>query len=283
MNGIPEYREMGRGVFYWPDRLFILAVAGVFWGITNLFCRITVRGRENIPKEGRILFLLNHPSYLGIFATIFAVFWPWVLGKRMDMIPINVGKTKYTNVPLWSWVLRHLNVMALPAKGNGEIRSQIVRRQVWILTKLQNCALFLFPEGTRTEVGQHLGAFRPGVGRIVAEARPRIVFVYDRGSEKAWSKDRKLPCLPIAWWHGVPYPRRFPVTIDISKPISSINGSLTRLSQVCGSVSLEESGQPVASYIRDLFWSFIVARHPVLLAVEPVNPCVHYYDRSLLL
>jgi len=276
MDKIADYREPGRGLmFWWLDRLLILAIAVFLWSVTHLFYRVTVHGKDNVPKGGRILFLVNHPSYFGIFATIFAVFWPWVLGRRMDMIPVIIAKEKYVNVPLWRWLLLHFNVLSLPEQK--EIRSQIVKRQVWLLTQLRSCAHWIYPEGTRTEQDQHLGQFRPGVGRVVAEARPQVVFVYDYGSGQVWPKGRTLPRLPIRWFGPIPLPRRFPLEIRIFHPIDA-NDKKTGLYQVCQSVSLEESGEPVAGYLRDLMWWGVTSFYPQLAQVEPASKRIFWED-----
>ncbi len=220
-----------------------------------------------MPHFGQILCIANHPSTIGIFAGLVAVFWPWVI-KFMEMVPVIVAKWKYVR---WTGPLRlilfHFNVIAVRDKTEVGKRKAVVRAEVDVLTNTDNCALWLFAEGTRTEFeNELLGRFNPGVGRVVAEARPTIVFVWDQGSSLACPKG-SWPRWQIKWLRGfIPLPCRQLVTISISRPISAADPT-THLYWLCQQGKPEEVAQKVADYLHDLCWGFAVSNHPELTSL----------------
>ena len=263
-----NFPQLGKGVIFGLiDRALLLAIVIVVYVFTRIFCKVKVSGKGHFPRHGRVLVLANHPSVIGIFATMYGVFWPWVF-LRIKMFPYNVGRQKYLKPlprPL-RWLVRHFQVTELPDKdaSSRATRSQIVRTEVELLTQKRDCALWLFPEGTRTPAEEYLAAFRPGIGRVVAEAFQagsdfQTVFVCDKGSKDIWPKGQKLPNWPVRFWHGIPYPCRFPVELLISRPFH-LNSS-REFRQICQDSSLEEVGQPVADYLHALFLIWLNAKH----------------------
>jgi len=237
-------------VFWWLDRMLILIMAALFFGFTRIFCRITVEGQQRVPRRGRVMFLANHPSYIGIFAVIYAVLWPWILWPGgLRMVPAALAKDKYK--PLW-WILTwRFNIIGVPPKQDKAGRSRVVARVIDYLGQ-PNCSVWNFPSGTRDEAPGQSQPFNPGVGRMVAQTKPKVVFVGEIGSAEVWSKGQSLPNWQWRFWYGIPLPRRRSVRIYISNPIDPANCQ-TRLYQICQSQPLDQVGQPVAEYLQLLF------------------------------
>ena len=249
--------------------------------ISKLLCKVEIRGQENIPHQGQVLFLLRHRSYLGVFLVETAMFYPWVL-QNMAMFPMNVAKDKHVRafehlpvvgLSIGNWLTKHFNVLRLPEKAatSRETRSAIIDTEVKALVDRPNCSLVLFLTGTRDKPGEEgLPDFLPGIGRIVAETLPKIVFVWDQDTAAVWPGGKKLPRLVIRWWHGIPILSRHRVVITISQPIDA-NDPQATLQQICGSQPIEKVGRPVATYLRDLCWAWAVQQHPELENVAVAN------------
>ena len=61
----------------WPRRRFIRGVlSGMIDIVASILVRWDVIGKENIPKEGPLLIVMNHFSFLDTVAPIHAVKWP---------------------------------------------------------------------------------------------------------------------------------------------------------------------------------------------------------------
>jgi len=268
----------GKGwIWWWFDHFLVLIVAALFWVFTRFFFgwRIRVRGQEDMPHEGRVILLTNHPSYVGIFLVIYAVIWPWFF-NRMNMFPIVPIKQKYIK---WlgpiRWLLSHWRVIEVPEKGQvgaEKVRREVVGKQVDTLEQYKNCLLWVYGECTRTLANERLGNFRAGVGRVVAEAvRNRvdfqIVFVWDDSSQAVWPRGKWLR-LPLSW--RFPFYRPFPADVFISKPLSAAD-PMTKLCEVCHSAPLEEVGQEVADHLQDLLWAFAMYKSSKSGAIEIVN------------
>ncbi len=265
MRMIKEFREPGRGIlFFLFDRIIICLIAFFLFIFSHAFCRVKIKGKDNMPHSGAILCIANHPSTIGIFALLYSVFWPWVL-QSMSMVPIVVAKWKYVRLtgPL-RLIWRHFNVIAIKEKSEAGKRSKTVEAEVKILTKIPDCVLWFFAEGTRTDFcNGFLNQFRSGVGRVVAEARPDIVFVWDNGSNLACPKG-KWPRWQIKRFWGIfPCPYRHQMTVSISKPISAADPS-TGLYRICEAGPPEIVAEKVASYLNDLCWAFAVFINPEL-------------------
>jgi len=290
MSQPKKLHYLGTGLFYWWfDRFLILIAAALFWSFTRFFFgwRVKVSGQEHMPHHGRVLLLTNHPSYVGVFLVLYAVLWPWVL-KSMNMVPIIVGKQKYFRYlgPI-RWLLLHLRIIELPEKsevGAKVVRREVVRRQVDVLARYWNCLLWVYGECTRTPADERLDKFLAGVGRVVAEAVKnvedlQIVFVWDQGSQAVWPKGQ-WPRWPFSC--RFPFYRPFPATVSISRSLPASDPT-TRLHQLCRDSPLDESGEPVAKYLRDLLWAFAASQHPELVGHEVADLLKVWPDLRLIL
>lgn len=262
--------RLGLAIFDWFVILFVGCSIEL---VTRILCRLEVKGKENIPKSGPVLVLARHRSVFGIFALEEQLVFPGVL-LRPWMFPINVAKQKYViSVGRYlRWLAHRFNVIELPEEEDHFGRQGVVAGQIDILaSRNEGAFMVLFPTGKRDDPAERgLAPFRAGVGRVVAEAKPKIIFVWDDDTALAWPKGQNRPPLPIRWWGWLPLPSRAPVKITISRPINAADPSAP-LFKLCQNQPLTEVGQPVANYLHDLCWEWVLSFQRELEAVSPQN------------
>ena len=166
------------------DRAFAAVICVVCIYGVRPFCRVTVRGLENVQKEGRVLYLIRHRSSFAPFLIECRIMFPWILWNT-EMWPINVGKEKHLGkLPRFlQQYLQHIGVVFLPERSEvtAARRREIVDTEVAAFEGRKHRLMFLFPTGTRDDPAeQTLRPFMWGVGKTVAEARPNIAFIWPR-------------------------------------------------------------------------------------------------------
>ncbi|MCB9137099.1 MAG: 1-acyl-sn-glycerol-3-phosphate acyltransferase [Caldilineaceae bacterium] len=175
-----------------------------FWRLLHLsgyflklfFCRIEVKGRENVPLEGGLIFACNHnmgPDYV-------------ILGWTSPRQVYFMAKSDIFYYSGWlTWFLHQVGTFPVERGRGGR---GAVTASVKIVE--QGKALGMFPEGTRSRDG-NLQAGRSGVARIALAAQTPILPVVVLNSEKV---------LPRRWlpWNRplvtIEYGKPFPVTGD---------------------------------------------------------------------
>jgi 1-acyl-sn-glycerol-3-phosphate acyltransferase len=165
------------------------------WARTVIFlsaCRITVRGRENIPREGGLCFVSNHGSIFDILLILAYAGRPFgfIAKKELSYIPL---------LNMWIALLGGFFIDRKNArkaletidKGIGRIRS--------------GGAMIIFPEGRRSR-GQGLLPFRPGSLKLATRAGAPIVPVAMAGSYEVFEKNYRLKPGPVGVSFGTPVP-----------------------------------------------------------------------------
>jgi 1-acyl-sn-glycerol-3-phosphate acyltransferase len=145
---------------------------------------LIVRGREHLPTTLPFILIANHSSHLD--ALILASVLPSAV--RWCTFPIAAGDTFFetpTHALLASGLM---NALPMWRKNCGrhaleELRSRLVD---------EPCAYILFPEGTRSRTGE-IGAFKPGLGMIVAGTSIPIIPCHLQGTFDAWPPNAKRP------------------------------------------------------------------------------------------
>ena len=157
--------------------------------VTTLCFDIKVRGARNVPREGGVLIVANHQSYID----------PAAIGAHVRRMTNYVGKSELFEKPLLNWVNRSMG--AFPVRqGEGDIGA--VREAIKRLK--EGAALVLFPEGSRTFDGE-LQPIAPGVGLIAKKAGVPVVPCVIEGSFDAWPRDQKIFCAhPVRMKFGPP-------------------------------------------------------------------------------
>lgn len=179
-------------------RIYVLQIVK-FWSCGVLWiCKILlglhfkVIGREKLPKEPSII-AVKHQSA-----------WETIVIHSLISNPSIVLKKELTWIPLVGWYLKKLRMVPL-SRSKGR-RVQDLKN---LLNEAQNAvdrkqSVLIFPEGTRSAVGQQ-PTYQSGVGTL-----------YDH---------LKIPVIPIAHNAGLFWPRRGfikhsgCITLEILDPI----------------------------------------------------------------
>src|SRR3954451_10571784 len=150
--------------------------AFVFWltclilkPFLRIYFRMSLVGREHIPKEGGVILAANHRSFLD----------PFAIGAWLGRPVFFVAKKELFDRRIAGWFLNCLG--AFPIR-RGESDEESVETAKQILAR--GDALVIFPEGTRIREGS-LGSAKRGVGRLALETGAPVVPVAVHGTERA--------------------------------------------------------------------------------------------------
>ncbi|HET6424623.1 MAG TPA: MFS transporter, partial [Planctomycetaceae bacterium] len=173
----------------------------VWWLFAKLVYRIQVSGRENIPREGGVLLVPNHVTWVdGILLLVTA--------PR----PIRfIAYADFVNHPRLAWLARVFEVIPIKADGGPKALIQSLRTAREAIE--QGSCVCIFAEGTLTRTGQ-VQPFQPGFLKIIQGTGAPVIpvclhglwgsiFSY-RGGKFFWKWPQKLP---------------YPVSILFGKPI----------------------------------------------------------------
>jgi 1-acyl-sn-glycerol-3-phosphate acyltransferase len=163
--------------------LFMIALTG---------CKVTVRGRENIPRDGGMCFVSNHGSIFDILLILGYAGRPcaFMAKKELSFIPF---------LNMWIYLL-----------GGAFIDRKNIRKAVKAIDKGVNRikdggAMIIFPEGHRSR-GQGLLPFRPGALKLATKAAAPIVPVALSGSYAVFEKTYRIVSCPVGISFGPPIP-----------------------------------------------------------------------------
>jgi 1-acyl-sn-glycerol-3-phosphate acyltransferase len=158
---------------------------GLAWWelIMRVLNRVTIVGREHIPKRGasNILICSNHlsaldPFLIGIIGMPkFSPVW-WRAPAKEELFDRPV-----VNTVLRTWG-------AFPVK-RGQRDFASIERMVQLLP---SSVIVIFPEGTWSETGQLLRG-RSGVGMVIYKARPTVIPVAITGADRILPRGHTLP------------------------------------------------------------------------------------------
>jgi len=167
---------------------------GIVW-LLRVVCGITheIEGLENLPK-GTCVIASKHQSA-----------WDTMIFFAVMKHPVFVMKKELLKVPLFGSFMARMGMIPVDRKGGAAALKFMLRE---VKKRLENgMSLVLFPEGTRTEVGQ-VGTYHPGIASVYQESDLNVLFVpVALDSGKCWNKNTFLK------YPGV-------ITIKFLKPIA---------------------------------------------------------------
>ncbi|MDO9500087.1 1-acyl-sn-glycerol-3-phosphate acyltransferase [Falsiroseomonas sp.] len=134
--------------------------------------RVEVRGWENLPPGG-VVIAAKHQS---AFDTII---WLSLLEK-----PAYVMKKELLAIPVYGWHARNAGMIPVDREGGGPALRGMLRAATAAVAA--GAQVVIFPEGTRTPVGQRV-AYQPGVVAIAAgTGAPVVPVATDSG--RVWGR-----------------------------------------------------------------------------------------------
>jgi 1-acyl-sn-glycerol-3-phosphate acyltransferase len=164
------------------------AVAVGSFVLYRMMNRTHVGGLENIPAtHENVLYCLNHNSMLDNFAFETMVYLPKVFFAP-EYLPVNLADRKNFFGDPSSRRLKDRVLSLLGKHFFSHLRAYPVDRKrgdleqvdTWIELLKQNIVV-VFPEGTRSRTGE-IGEGKPGIGKLIYEARPTVIPVRMSGS-----------------------------------------------------------------------------------------------------
>ena len=123
---------------------------------------ITVKGHENVPADTAVLYIGNHRSFFDILLTY--VLCPDVTGY--------VAKKEMESIPLLSIWMRYLHCLFLDRKNIKEGMKTIL---LAIEEMKKGISICIFPEGTRSKMGNEMLEFKGGSFKAATKAKCPIV------------------------------------------------------------------------------------------------------------
>lgn len=143
-------------------RLWVAFSIYVIGSYASFFNRFRIKGAEQIPHRGGVLFASNHIS---AYDTIFL---PWAVLSRFPLQMLWApAKEELFDHGLFSLMLRSWG--AFPVRRGRDTRAGQVINEL-----LKDQKVMLFPEGTRNKAGI-LGQGNRGVGKIIYETKPQVI------------------------------------------------------------------------------------------------------------
>ncbi|MFH2034309.1 MAG: lysophospholipid acyltransferase family protein [Candidatus Margulisiibacteriota bacterium] len=155
--------------------------------------KITVSGKENVPRGEAVIFVSNHQGAADI---------PILLASIPVLFRFIIKKELF-KIPFFGWYLRKADYLCVD-RGAADKAHSFMSEAVNLLKAGQD--LLIFPEGTRSRDGK-LGEFKRGSLLLAFKAKVKIVPVAVSGSFDVFKGGSLLV-------------NAVPVRVSIGKPIS---------------------------------------------------------------
>ena len=168
---------------------FLGVLARVGWwlvvrGYLALYHRLSIEGRENLPRDAPFLLIANHSSHLD--ALTLAAALPMAMSGRV--FALAAGDTFFTTLPSSFFAAIFMN--ALPIWRSQTRRDHLTTLRERLIE--DRCIFVIFPEGTRSRDGT-MSRFKPGLGALVAESDVPVVPCHIVGAHAAFPPQARLP------------------------------------------------------------------------------------------
>ncbi len=174
-----QHREPGLGsvLLQWCWRLVVRTYLRVFH-------RLSVTGREQLPKTPPFVMVANHTSHLDAL-TLASVLPGNTAGRAFALA---AGEMFFGSRAASAFAAFAIN--ALPVWRKHPSRNEVSALRQRLME--DGLVYILFPEGTRSRDGT-LASFRPGIGALVAGTKIPVVPCFLGGAWAAWPAQRRLP------------------------------------------------------------------------------------------
>ncbi len=164
------------------DPLFYRAVRGPLAGIFSLIYRPTIIGRENIPKEGRIMLAGNHTNVLDCFLVGTST-------KRCVHFVAKAELMKGVLKPLF----RGMGIVPVNRSSAGSGKAAMETAEKYLESEK---LIAIFPEGTVNRTDDIMMPFKGGAVKIASDADTKIVPFAIYGKYKPFRKSVTVKFMP---------------------------------------------------------------------------------------
>jgi long-chain acyl-CoA synthetase len=185
-------------------------------------CRVTIRGRENLPEKGPFIVVPNHVSFLD--SPVLTV----AFGSQRFHRFFWAGQGRIMFVGRFRRLFSRLFQVVPIDPSRGPLSSLAVGA----LVVKEGHPLVWFAEGQVSQDGQ-LHSFQPGIGLIVNHYEPTVVPAFIQGTYEAMPLGKKLP-------------RARRITVHFGKPIEG-----KKLKSKAGRLKKGEVHQRIAQVLHD--------------------------------
>lgn len=159
--------------------------------------KLTVIGREKIPRDTAVLFVGNHQSYFDVILAYSLMVGPTAF----------IAKDSFKKAPLLSWNMRFLKCLFIDREN---LRQGVRTIMDAADMAKEGTSIFIFPEGTRNKSDDelNLGPFHDGSFKVAQRGKVPIVPVSFNNTasifEKQFPKIRSAKVVvefgdPVAW------------------------------------------------------------------------------------
>lgn len=142
-----------------------------------------VLGRENIPRDGRLLICPNHSGMADPIWVIFAL--------RLGHVPRIMAKSEVMKVPVLGWFLRKMGIFGVNRAG-----ADVAAIKTGLRCLKDEQQLMIFPEGTRVKKGKQV---TPKAGAILLSHRTKTPIL------PVYLTTKRYPFSPMKCVFGAPY------------------------------------------------------------------------------
>ena len=122
--------------------------------------RLKVTGLDNLPKNGPVLLLGNHISWID-FALI-----QWATSRTIRFVVHD----DYYRMPILNWILRGVGAVSIRPENSRNAMQNIIN----LLN--EDCVVVIFPEGHISTTGE-LSDLKRGFEKILVECQDNVVVV----------------------------------------------------------------------------------------------------------
>ena len=138
---------------------------------------INVKGKENLPQNGPVVFISNHQGFADVLPFMYCV--PFQTGY--------IAKSEIKKVPHFNkWINRIRGIYI--ERGDARKSLETINKGADLLK--MGFSMVIFPEGTRAKApGFELGEFHPGSFKLATKAKVPIVPVTINGSYRCFEED----------------------------------------------------------------------------------------------
>lgn len=163
------------------EREYILKATSS-WGkqmLKTFGATIDVKGRENLPTEGPVVYVSNHQGYADIIA----------LCAALDTIQFGyVAKKELAKVPFYGpWIMEIRSVLI--ERDNPRESIKAISKGINYIS--DGFSMLIFPEGTRSK-GPEMGEFKKGAMKLATKPKVPIIPVSINNSWRCFEEKDKM-------------------------------------------------------------------------------------------